>query len=246
MIIYTYYSLIIGCHTISNRKDVSRLHIKLAPSMMCADVSCLPQTLAQFQQADIDYLHIDVMDGSFVPNYALGTDYIRQLRSLSAIPLDIHLMIERPEDKISWFDIQPGEYVTVHVESTKHLHRVLTRIRDMGAVPSVAINPGTPVGMIIDVLDDVGMVLIMAVDPGFAGQQMVRNTLPKLIQLSGILEKYGRRNIPIEVDGNVSFENIEPMVHAGASILVCGSSSIFCKSGTILENTKKIRGLISQ
>lgn len=220
--------------------------IKLSPSMMCADLSCLPQTLDQFTQSGIDFLHIDVMDGTFVPNYALGTDYIRQLRSLCAIPLDIHLMIEQPEDKLSWFDIHPGEYVTIHGESTKHLHRALTRINDMGAMPSVAINPGTPIEMITDILDNIEMILIMAVDPGFAGQRMVRHTLPKLTDVRRMLEKNGRSNIQIEVDGNVSFENIRPMVDAGASVLVCGSSSVFNKNGTISENISRIRGLISQ
>lgn len=133
--------------------------------MMCAGIAHLSEVLAVFADCGIHSLHIDVMDGCFVPNFTLGTDFCRRLRTLTAIPLDLHLMITDPEDKLDWFDIQPGEYVSVHAESTVHLHRALCRIRDRGAHPIAALNPATPLSALDYILDEADGVLIMAVNP---------------------------------------------------------------------------------
>lgn len=213
----------------------------LAPSVMC-----LPQwtdirdTLSQMERCGIGLIHVDVMDGEFVPNLMLGTDSIRQLRQLTDIPLDIHLMIEEPERKLSWFDIRSGEYVSIHAESTKHLQRTLAQIRGYGARPVVALNPGTPLYMIEDVLDDVDAVLLMTVNPGFSGQKLVPQTLKKISRLRKMLDETGHSEVRIEVDGNVSFENAAEMRQAGADIFVCGTSSLLGKSGTLEENTQKM------
>ena len=217
----------------------------LAPSMMCVNHWHDPEkALAALQASGVEVLHMDVMDGSFVPNLMLGTESIRQLRKASPIPLDIHLMIDRPEDKLAWFDIQPGEYVSVHAESTNHLQRALARIRDLGGRPMVALNPATPLCMVEGVMEDVEAILLMTVNPGFAGQKLVPQTLKKIADLRKMLDTAGHPEIRIEVDGNVSFETAPKMRAAGADMFVCGTSSIFHKDGTIEENAKRFRNCL--
>lgn len=214
----------------------------LAPSMMCVSEWQNPgETIRTLESCDIELLHADVMDGSFVPNLMLGTESVRHLRAASRIPLDIHLMIERPEDKITWFDPQPGEYVSVHVESTRHLQRALSRIRECGALPMAALNPATPLCMLEDVLDDVEGVLLMTVNPGYAGQKLVPQTIGKIRRLREMLDAAGRGSVRIEVDGNVSFENGAKMRAAGADMFVCGTSSVFRKDASVAENIARFR-----
>jgi len=221
--------------------------ILLAPSMMCVSAwENGPQTLRQLTEAGVDLLHMDVTDGSFVPNLMLGTESIRQLRRVSDIPLDIHLMIDRPEDKLAWFDIQSGEYVSVHAESTHHLQRTLARIRDYGAHPMAALNPATPLCMLEDVLPDVDAVLLMTVNPGYAGQTLIPQTLNKIARLRRMLDDAGREDVDIEVDGNVSFAHCRRMYDAGANMFVCGSSSIFAKGHTIAENVAAFRRILAE
>ncbi len=214
---------------------------KLSPSMMCADPMKLSDTLDDFQKCGVEYLHIDVMDGEFVPNFTLGTDYCRILKKNTDIPLDIHLMINDPENKLSWFDFGEGDYVSVHVESTKHLQRALSMIKNRGAKPMVAINPATPIETLEFVLDDICAVLVMTVNPGFAGQKMIPATLDKIRKLREYLDERGYVDVEIEVDGNVSFENAVLMKQAGANIFVGGTSSIFSADGNICENIDRMR-----
>ena len=213
---------------------------QIAPSMMCADYRTFADLLKTFEEQEIEYLHIDVMDGVFVKNYTLGTDFCRRLRDMTAIPLDIHLMITEPEWKIDWFAPRPGEYVSVHVEATDHLQRALAKIRDFGARPMAALNPATPLNVLDYVLDDIDAVLLMTVNPGFAGQKLIPQTLDKIARLRKLLDDSGRQHVRIEVDGNVSFENAVKMRAAGADMFVCGTSSIFAKGGTIAENTARL------
>ena len=221
--------------------------ILLSPSMMCVSPWEDPAgTVRALTEAGADLLHMDVMDGVFVPNLMLGTEAIRQLRRITSVPLDIHLMIEHPEDKLAWFDIQPGEYVSVHAESTHHLQRALTRIRDYGAHPIAALNPATPLCMVEEVLPDVDAVLLMTVNPGYAGQALIPQMIDKIARLRRMLDEAGRQDVGIEVDGNVSFVHGRRMYEAGANIFVCGSSAIFAKDGTIAENTARFRRSLTE
>ena len=219
----------------------------LSASMMCVSPwKHTDQVLADLESCGIELLHADVMDGHFVANLMMGTESIRHLRQACPIPMDIHLMIERPEDKLGWFDIQPGDYVSVHAESTPHLQRALSRIRDLGARPIAALNPATPLCMIEDVLPDVDSVMLMSVNPGYAGQKMIPQVLDKITRLRRLLDENGMHNTRVEVDGNVSFENIGPMRKAGADMFVCGTSSLFASCGSVKENTERVRGILSQ
>jgi ribulose-phosphate 3-epimerase len=204
----------------------------------------LGETLKLFEKNQIEYIHVDIMDGEFVPNYTLGTDFCKMLKQNTTIPLDIHLMINDPERKMDWFVFGEGDYVSVHFEATAHLHRALAAIRARGAKALVAINPSTPISSLDSVLDDVDGVLIMTVNPGFAGQKLVESTIRKIQKLRTWLDAEGYSHLEIQVDGNVSFENAKRMSEAGADIFVAGSSSVFAKGATLAENTEKLRDLI--
>lgn len=219
----------------------------LSPSMMCVSHWCDTKGIIdEMVSLGVELLHVDVMDGVFVPNLMLGTESTKHLRRLSPVPLDIHLMIERPEEKLTWFDIQPGEWVSIHAESTNHVQRALSRVREYGAKPMIALNPATPLVMIEDVLDDVEAVLLMTVNPGFSGQKLVPQTLDKIARLRKLLDDNGKSHVRIEVDGNVSFENAVKMRAAGADMFVCGTSSIFAKDGTLAENTARLMDCVGE
>lgn len=215
--------------------------MKLSASMMCANYLNLSKDLEELEKAKIDYLHIDVMDGEFVPNFQLGTDYVKALRNASKIPIDIHLMVNRPENHIESFGLLPGDIMSVHQETTRHLQRTLRLIKDHGAMASVAINPATPLSVLDYVLEDIDVVLIMTVNPGFAGQKLVPSTIQKISDTRIYLDNKGYSNITIEVDGNCSFDNVPRMSKAGAQIFVVGSSSVFNKNFTITEAANLLR-----
>lgn len=217
---------------------------KISPSVMCVDFFKLKETIEEFEKLNIEYLHVDIMDGHFVGNYTLGTDFVKALKKMTNIPLDIHLMVEKPENVLEWFEFGENDYVAVHLESTCHLQKVLSAIRARGAKPMVAINPATPICLIENVLSDIDAVLVMTVNPGFAGQKLVKSTLKKIEDLRNYLDDNGYENIEIEVDGNVSFENAVLMSKAGANIFVGGTSSVFSKEASIADNVTKIRNLI--
>jgi len=215
--------------------------MKLSASMMCANYLSLGQDLEALENSKIDYLHIDVMDGDFVPNFQLGTDYVKAIRKAVNTPIDIHLMVNHPENHIGSFDLQPGDIMSIHQETTKHLQRTLCLIKERGAIASVAINPATPINAFDYILDDIGIVLLMTVNPGFAGQKLVPQTIQKISDTRKYLDDKGYSNIIIEVDGNCSFENVPLMSKAGAEIFVLGTSSIFNRNYTIPEAVEKLR-----
>lgn len=214
---------------------------QIAPSIMCAPFLELEKCIKEMEHNKIDYIHVDIMDGSFVPNYTLGTDFIKALKKGTDIPLDIHLMIDEPESKIDWFEFSEGDYISVHAEATRHLQRTLAKIKEKGGKPMVAINPATPLSAIEYVVDDIDAVLVMTVNPGYAGQKLVKATLEKITDLRKMLDSKGYPHIEIEVDGNVSFENAKLMSMAGADIFVAGSSSIFSPDFSLGEGIDKLR-----
>ena len=217
---------------------------KISPSVMCVDFFALGQTLCAFEECGIEYLHVDIMDGSFVPNFTLGTDFVKALKKNTKIPLDIHLMIEKPEEKLSWFEFGDGDIVSVHYESTEKLSDAINIIKGRGAKAYVAISPDTDENVLDNYLSDIDGVLVMTVRPGFAGQKMIPETLEKIARVRKKLDEKGLSRVSIEVDGNVSFENARLMNEKGADIFVAGTSSIFAKDGTIFENTEKMRKII--
>ena len=227
----------------SSNHDKSK-HIKLSPSMMCADIGALKETLGIFEKHGVDYLHIDVMDGVFVPNLMLGTDYCKRLRALSSIPLDIHLMIKDPEPKIAWFDPQPGEYVSVHAESTNHLHRAILTVKSTGAKALAALNPSTPLSSIEYVMEDVSGVLLMLVNPGYAGQTLIPDTIRKIRELRVLADKNNLPDFEIQVDGNVGFGSVKEITEAGADFLVLGSSAFFHNDYTLEDAVVKFKSLV--
>lgn len=217
---------------------------QISASMMCANFLDIRGDLSALKQAGIEYLHYDVMDGVFVPNYALGPCFLNSLRAHTDITYDIHLMVERPEDKLRYFDICAGDYVSVHYEAACHLQRVLANIKEAGAHPGVALNPGTPICVLEEVLDDIDFVLIMTVNPGFAGQKLVKQTIDKITRVKEYLIKSCRPDIKIQVDGNVSFENARIMRDAGADIFIAGTSGLFMKGLSIQEAAEQLRAAI--
>ena len=215
---------------------------KISPSLMCCDFINLKTQLDCFKNCGIEYLHIDVMDGEFVPNYALGVDYIKQLKLYTDIPLDIHLMIDNPDLKLNYIPFSKGDIVSVHFETSKHLQRTITEIKNRGAKAFVAINPATSLSSLEEIINDVDGVLIMTVNPGFASQKLIPSTINKIQKLKKQISLLNK-NIEIEVDGNVSFENAKIMSEAGADIFVAGTSSVF-KTNNLNENISILREII--
>ncbi|HHY43041.1 MAG TPA: ribulose-phosphate 3-epimerase [Thermoanaerobacterales bacterium] len=197
--------------------------VKVAPSILSADFSCLAEEVKRVEQGGADLLHIDVMDGHFVPNITLGPPVISCLKGKTSLPFDVHLMIDNPEKYVDEFIEAGADIVTVHVESTVHLHRLVTHIKDKGIKPGVALNPSTPLDTIKYILDDIYLVLIMSVNPGFGGQKFIPRMLHKISELRAILSQ-SNSEILIEVDGGINENNASKIIDAGADILVAGSA----------------------
>ncbi|RGW90456.1 ribulose-phosphate 3-epimerase [Lachnospira eligens] len=200
---------------------------EISASMMCSDLVNLKQTIHIFEEQKIEYLHIDVMDGEFVPNIGLGVDYIKSLRKLTSIPLDLHLMIREPEYKLSWIGIEKTDIVSVHYESTYQVQRMLDRLNSFGCKKFLAINPATPIWVLEEVLDYIDGINLLMVNPGFAGQRIVTSTIKKAEKLQHFLQERNKGNIILQVDGNITPEHGLILKKYGASIFVAGTSSIF-------------------
>ena len=212
---------------------------------MCADIFRIGEIITEFENKGIEYLHIDVMDGHFVPNYAIGSDYCRMIRKRTSISLDYHLMTTDPLNDLERFDIREGDIVSIHAESTPHTVLALDRIRKIGAHPFIALNPGTPVNVLEETIHHADGVLIMTVNPGFAGQKLIPHTVEKIARVRSKINNLGYE-VPIEVDGNVSFDNAKMMAKAGANIFVAGSSSVFNSSIQLSDAIDMLREAIKR
>ena len=218
---------------------------EISASMMCSDLIDLKETLRIFEEEGVEHLHIDMMDGTFVPNFGLGVDYIRGLRKLTNIPLDLHLMVKDPEYKFQWIGIKETDTVSIHYESTFQVQRALDYLKPFGCKRFLAINPATPVSSLEEVLDYIDGINLLMVNPGFAGQQIVPSTIRKAQKVTDLLKQVGREDITLEVDGNITPEHAKTLREIGANIFVCGTSAIF--KGDLRQyrlNIEKIRNNI--
>ncbi len=197
---------------------------KIAPSILSANFATLGDDIKTVEAAGADIIHVDVMDGHFVPNITIGPLIVSAIRPVTHLPLDVHLMIENPGRYIEDSARAGADYITVHMEACNHLHRVLQAIRALDVKAGVALNPHTPVSSIRDVLDVLDMILIMSVNPGFGGQSFIPRSLDKLHEVQAILRENGMQHIEVEVDGGVKTDNIKAIRDAGAEILVAGSA----------------------
>jgi len=193
----------------------------IAPSILSADFGRLADEVRAVEAAGADWIHVDVMDGRFVPNLTIGPPVVAALRGVTKLPLDVHLMIVEPEKLVPDFAAAGADWITIHAEAVPHLHRGLQQIRDLGKKAGVALNPATSVEAIRWVLDQVDLVLVMSVNPGFGGQSFIDAVLPKISEVRGLL---GSRDVRVEVDGGVKADNAAEVVRSGADVLVAGSA----------------------
>lgn len=212
--------------------------VKIAPSILSADFSRLGEEIKSAEKAGADFIHIDVMDGHFVPNITIGPLVVKAVKKVAAIPLDVHLMIESPDKYIKEFAESGADIITVHAEASVHLHRSIQNIKECGAKAAVSINPATPLNSIELILPFVDMVLLMSVDPGFGGQKFIPEVLPKIKELRKIINDK-KLKVEIEVDGGVTVDNVAEVNKAGADIVVMGNA--FYNSKDYAETVRIVR-----
>lgn len=219
--------------------------MQIAASLMCADPLNMERDIRELERTGVDFWHMDIMDGVYVPNLALNFEVIKAVRSLSSVPVDAHLMVERPEDYVDRCAQAGVNYLSFHLEQVRFPYRLTQRIKDLGMKAGVAINPATGLDSLGFVIDSLDYVLIMTVEPGFAGQTFISATLRKIASVKEMVRARGL-NIPIQVDGNINVETAAAALNAGAEILVAGTSSVFRSSGTLGGNLQAFREAVRQ
>lgn len=216
------------------------VRVRIAPSILASDFSRLGEEISAVEKAGADFIHIDVMDGHFVPNLTIGPAVVKSLRKVTKLPFDTHLMIAPVDPYIDEFAEAGADILTVHPEAGPHLHRTIQRIRGAGMRPGVALNPGTPANAVEAVIDDVDMVLVMSVNPGFGGQKFIHSQLKKIEMIRTMIDKSGR-DIMLEVDGGVDPATAPDVIAAGANVLVAGSAVFRGGAITYAENISALR-----
>jgi ribulose-phosphate 3-epimerase len=212
--------------------------IKIAPSILSANFIKLGEEIKAAEEAGVDMLHIDIMDGHFVPNITIGPFIVESIRQVTSLPLDVHLMIKEPDTYLRDFIKAGADYVTVHLEASVHLHRTVQLIKEAGVKAGVSLNPATPVWSLEDILPDIHLVLLMSVNPGFGGQKFIPQALDKIRILKKFIKEKGFTTL-IEVDGGINIDNAKDVASAGADILVMGSA--FFHSGNYKEIMKRVK-----
>ncbi|AIG27723.1 ribulose-phosphate 3-epimerase [Brevibacillus sp. 7WMA2] len=198
--------------------------VKIAPSILSADFARLGEEIKDVERGGADWIHVDVMDGHFVPNITIGPLIVDAIRPVTQLPLDVHLMIEEPDRYIAQFAKSGADYITVHQEACRHLHRTIHHIKEQGVKAGVVLNPATPISTIEHVLEDLDLVLLMTVNPGFGGQKFIHSVLPKIRDLRHLLNERGLSHVDIEIDGGVNAQTARLCEDAGATVLVAGSA----------------------
>lgn len=216
----------------------------LSASVMCADLMNLRNSVKQLEQASIDYLHVDIMDGSFVPNITFGFDFVNALKAVTDIPLDVHMMVNDPARFIDRMKLDKSDIICVHYEADIHIHRTLAQIKEKGVKAGIAINPHTRPESLEYLMDKIDMVLVMTVNPGFAGQKIIGCAEEKTRHTRKLLDEWGYSDVPIEVDGNINPVNAEKLSKSGAEIFVLGTSGLFLKDQSITQAAKDLRKLL--
>ena len=215
----------------------------IAPSILSADFSVLGEEIAAVEAAGADWIHIDVMDGHFVPNITMGPGVVKSLRKMTVLPFDVHLMIESPEQYIQPFAEAGSDRITVHMEALIHLHRTVSQIKELGLKAGVSLNPATPLSFVESILTDIDLLLIMTVNPGFGGQQFIKTMLPKIRQARELIDRFAPA-VLLEVDGGVTLTNMPAILKAGADVIVAGAS-IF-GSGNYRDTIGKMKASMSE
>lgn len=218
--------------------------IEISSSLMCADLLNLESEILKLEKAGTDMFHMDIMDGHFVNNLALSIDLLKAIRSVSTTPLEAHLMVENPLDYIEKAKKAGADMISVHLESTPHIHKALKEIRECNMKAGIAINPGTSHLLIEPLLEETDFILTMAVNPGFAGQEFIKSTVNKVYKINEMLKENHLTNIKIEVDGNINSETIPPLYNAGARIFVGGTSGIFFGDRNYERNIENLKNSI--
>lgn len=216
------------------------MSVKIAPSILAADFARLADAVAEAEAGGADWIHIDVMDGHFVPNITVGVPVVASLRKVTDLPLDVHLMIEQPERYVDAFADAGADGLTVHQEAAEHLHRVVEAIRDRGVRAGVSLNPATPVDTLEDIAPYVDLVLIMSVNAGFGGQSFIPTSPAKIADARALLDEAGADDVEIEVDGGIAPDTAGGVARAGATVLVAGAA-IYRGPGSVAENIAAIR-----
>lgn len=214
---------------------------RIAPSLLASNLLAIGQDVRACEHAGADLLHFDVMDGHFVPPITFGPDFVRALKRITSLPIDVHLMVTNPDHQVEQFAAAGADWITVHAEVTPHVHRTLQRIRSLGCKPGIVLNPATPLEYAFEAAEEVDLVLLMSVNPGYGGQAFIPSFLPRCERLRRFLDNNRLDHVEIEVDGGIKLDNARDVVDAGASILVSGSGLF---NGDLAQNIAAMRAVV--